>query len=231
MTRTDSPPSAQRAPFLHAGTGSGSELWLVRHAEVHEDWQGRAYGDLDVPLSDGGAQRTRELIPILAALGPTLVVTSPLSRAHQLGSALAQAADVPLMIEPDLREVNRGTWQGMRVRDLMRDAREDVRAFYADPWTWRGHGGESDALLSARAWAVVARVLAKAGGGRVVMTTHYNVIRVLAAGALGIPAPSSFAFRVDPGRLSLFVDRPGGWVLAHSNAGAPPRVDAEDERA
>lgn len=210
------PPDGLARPFLHAGTGSGTELILVRHAEVHADWQGKAYGDLDVPLSAEGEERTREVAEMLAALGPARVLASPLSRARVLGEAVAGAAGLALEELAELREVHRGAWQGRRVADLVREAPKEVEAFYADPWTWRGHGGESDELLSTRAWSAVDELLAP-DAGRLVLVSHYNVIRVLVAGALGIPAPASFAVRVDPGRVTALADEPDGWHLVYSN--------------
>lgn len=222
-------PDALPPPFLHPGTGSGAELWLVRHAEVREDWQGRAYGDLDVPLSLAGEERTRALAPLLAALGPTRVLASPLSRARLLGAAVARCAGLELELDDNLREVHRGRWQGRAVRELQEELPEEVAAFYADPWAWRGHGGECDRDVSERAWRAVERGLADGAGARLCVATHYNVIRVLAAGALGIPAAASFAFRVDPGRASLLVDRADGWHLLRSNVEtpSPPRVVSE----
>jgi broad specificity phosphatase PhoE len=199
---------------------------------VHEDWQGVAYGDLDVPLSSAGEARTEELAADLAELGPDLVLSSPLERARRLGEALAARSGAPLRITPDLREIHRGSWQGRSVGDLHARSQEDVRAFYADPWTWRGHGGESDELLAARVRRPLAEALDGAGGtagapGRIVVTTHYNVIRVLAACALGIPSARSFAFRVDPARVSLLVDEVDGWHLLGSNVHRPrPRAGA-----
>ena len=209
--------AAHPDPRPHPGRGSGVEVWLVRHAEVHEDWQGKAYGDLDVPLSASGRKRSGELARALARLRPAAVLSSPLERALELGRAVVERSGAPLVIEDDLKEIHRGRWQGLTVAELHRDEADAVRAFYADPWRWCGHGGESDARLAARVWPVVEKQLARRAGARVVLTTHYNVIRVIAAGALGIAPARSFAFRVDPGRAALLVDAPGGWRLRHSN--------------
>ncbi len=228
---TSTPPST---PEQHAGHGSGIELWLVRHAEVHGDWQGRAYGDLDVPLSAEGEARTRELAPLLAQLEPDIVLTSPLERARVLGERVANAADVPLRIQPELREVHRGSWQGRTVADLHEASGDEVRAFYADPWNWCGHGGESDRVLAGRAWSALDPLLAAAHASgerprRIVVTTHYNVIRVLLAGALGVPSASTFALRIDTGRCALIADRPDGWHLIRTNV-MDPTIEREGVR-
>ena len=196
-------------------------MWLLRHAEVHGDWRGIAYGNLDVPLSDEGEARTAELAVAFGAVAPALVVASPLTRARALGEALAARTGLALALEEGLAEICRGRWQGRRVEELTADPGEDVAGFYADPWGWRGHGGESDADVRARVVPVVERLLERAAGATVLVATHYNVIRVLAAAALGIPPERSFGLRIDLGRGLLLVDAPGGWRLLHSNVLAP----------
>lgn len=225
----DEPSSQSTPPGARASLGTGTELWLARHAEVHEDWQGRAYGDLDVPLSASGEERSRELVPLLAALKPALILSSPLSRARVLGEAVAERADAPVEVHDGLREVNRGSWQGRSVADLHAADPTQIDAFYADPWNWRGHGGESDSMLAARVWPVVEDALKRVRGRPIVITSHYNVIRVIASGALGIPPSHTFGFRVDTGRVSLFVDAPGVWRLVCSNVSHPKPPSASSD--
>lgn len=218
-------------PEPHPGRGSGVELWLARHAEVHEDWRGKVYGNLDVPLSADGLARTRELAGALAGLPPAAVCSSPLERAWLLGRALAEASGAPLAVEAALAEIDRGRWQGRSVEALQRDEPERVRALYADPWRWREHGGESDACLAARAWPAVEALLERHADGAVVVTTHYNVIRVIVSAALGIAPARSFGLRIDPGRAALLADAPDGWRLCRSNVYAPASPAAIGGRA
>jgi broad specificity phosphatase PhoE len=222
------PGDAAGHPRRHRGPGRGGRLWLLRHAQVHADWQGKAYGNLDVPLSPEGLARTAELAEAFARVRPCLILSSPLERARQLGEALAERSGGPLELRAELAEIDRGAWQGSTVSELKERRAEEVREFYADPWSWRGHGGESDEQLLARVLPALDQGLERAAGGTLAVTTHYNVIRVVAAAALGVPPVRSFALRVDPGRALLLVDTPEGWHLHHSNVHGPP---AEEERA
>jgi broad specificity phosphatase PhoE len=209
-------------PLPHPGWGRGTHLWLTRHAEVHEQWQGRAYGDLDVPLSASGEERTGEMGRSFGALPLDLVATSPLGRARRLGEEVARRSGAPLVEEADLREIHRGSWQGLEVEELHERFAAEVRAFHADPWSWAGHGGENDEAICARGWRALGRSLERAAGGTLLVATHYNVIRVIVASALGIPPARSFALRIDLGRAALLVDAPDGWRLENSNLHAPP---------
>ncbi len=215
-----------RAPNAHPGFASGLSLWLLRHAEVDLAWRERAYGDLDVPLSAEGVERTRELAEEFRGCALACVYSSPMSRARALGDALAQATAAPLCVVPGLREIHRGAWQGLPIAELDRRDPAGVAAFYADPWRYKGHAGECDAEIHARAWPVVLEAARDHAGKSVVFATHYNVIRVLAGALLGIEPARSFAFRVDPGRATLFEDGPAGWTLRVSNAASPRQCGA-----
>jgi broad specificity phosphatase PhoE len=234
-------PSPGRVPSL----GTSVRVWLVRHADVHDDWQTKAYGNLDVPLSEEGVLQTRALAQAFARTPLARVASSPLSRALLLGRGLAEATSAPLAVDDRLREVWRGNWQGLGVDEFRARWEAEREAFAADPWNWKGHGGESDADIWARAWpALQETVLAAdeasregahasrdpAQGGTassdrritVALATHYNVIRVLATRLSGLRPSQSYSFRNDTARASLIVDGRDGWVLSCANVAGPP---------
>lgn len=207
-------------PAPEPGPGSGTRIWLVRHAEVHADWQARAYGNTDVPLSETGEQQTRAMGASFRGLRLDLVVASQLVRAKAMGEAVAHASGAPLAIDERLREIWRGEWQGLPASEFRRRWDLEKELFLADPWNWKGHGGESDADVFARAWPALLEGIARARGGTLALASHYNVIRVLVTKALGLRSHESFAFANDPAHAALIVDAPGGWKLAAQNLGA-----------
>ena len=211
-------PAPSRAPSL----GLGVRVWLLRHAEVHDDWQDTAYGCLDVPLSAVGERETVEIAAAFARERVARVASSPLARALALGKSLSDAAACPLTVDPRLREVSRGDWQGLPREEFRARWERDRAAFAADPWNWKGHGGESDADLFARGFDALAETARLAGPSTTIaLATHYNLIRALVTGVVGLRPSQSFAFRNDTGRGTLLVDEPGGWVLARANVATP----------
>ena len=233
-------------PNRHPGFETSARLWLLRHAEVREDYQGRAYGNLDVPLSEDGLADTERLAQDFGRLKISSIVSSPLSRANLLAEGISKYSGTEVIVEPGLAEIYRGTWQGKSVSDLPAD---EVAEFYADPWSWRKHEGENDSQLLARSWPVVQKHVEKQAsehvGGDLILVAHYNVIRVIVAHALGIPSSASFSLRIDPGRGALLLDvradptesrteipQTSGWVLRHSNVQNPHAIVGlrEDEQ-
>jgi len=221
-------PAAVPPDLPHPGFQTGAVLWLVRHGHVREDWQGVAYGDLDVPLGPEGLRDTELAAESLGGSGLDAVLSSPLSRARALGQALAERAGVELEVDDALREIHRGSWQGRKVAELHEQCPDEVRAFYADPWNFDAHGGENDRAVLARVWPVVERVL-RTRPTRVALAVHYNVIRVAVGRALGIPPAHTFRLRVDPGRGVMLRDGVTGWELVHSNTLGPAAEPAAAE--
>jgi broad specificity phosphatase PhoE len=211
-----------REPGRHPGFRTGSRVWLLRHGEVHADWQGRAYGGLDVPLSEHGALATRGTIAAFARIPLRAVFTSPLERARILGEGLSRAAGVPLLVRAGLAEIQRGAWQGRSFAELSATCPLELAASRADPWRYAAHGGENDADVLARAWPVLEEAVRTAGGASVALTCHYNVIRILCARALGIPPAESLQMRIEVSSACLLEDRAEGWALSCSNVERPP---------
>jgi broad specificity phosphatase PhoE len=229
-------PEPVRAP--HPGFGSGASVWLFRHGEVHEDFQGLAYGGMDVPLSHEGREQSERLAERFGAVRFERVVASTLQRARYLGEQLAQRSGAPLELDAGLVEIDRGRWQGLPQKELLARHEADVAAFYDDPWNWRRHGGETDSDVVARAWPVLERALrasaaanaaadsaastaASAAPGPIALVCHYNVVRNVLAHALGLAPTASFRVRIDLTAGALLQDTPQGWRLARCNVRAP----------
>lgn len=209
----------------HPGLGTGAEVWLLRHGEVHADWHGRAYGGMDVPLSERGLEQTEERARSFAAIPFRAVVSSNLSRARALGERLAALTGAPLSVHAELAEIRRGEWQGQRIADLFKTRPDEVAGFYADPWNFHVPGGENDADVLGRVLPVFEAALRR-HGGPLAVTAHYNVIRVLVAHLLGIAPEHSFGLRVDLSSACCLRDGRGGWVLERSNVRAPLAIAA-----
>ncbi|HVS11276.1 MAG TPA: histidine phosphatase family protein [Planctomycetota bacterium] len=204
----------------HPGYATGGDVWLLRHAQVHERFEGIAYGSLDVPLSAQGEIETAETARRFARLPLRAVLSSTLARARALGEALASASGAPLIASRELREIDRGVWQGMAVPELLETRPDEVAAFYADPWSWNGHGGETDRDVLARAWPALESALAQRGPP-IAVATHYNVIRALLGRALGLDPAATFRLRVDLGGACLLCDTDAGWELRRLNVRSP----------
>jgi probable phosphoglycerate mutase len=204
----------------HPGFATGAEVWLFRHGEVDPAWHGRAYGGMDIALSERGERETEERARAFSAIPFRAVVSSPLRRALRLGEALAHATNAKLVVTPELSEIERGEWSGMPVAELHAARPSEVEEFFADPWSFRVPGGENDSDVLGRVLPAFERAL-RVHGGPLALTSHYNVMRVLLAHLLGVSPANSFRLRVDVSSACMVRDTAKGWVLCRWNTRAP----------
>lgn len=83
-------------------------VWM-RHGESTWNATGRFQGSTaHPPLTDRGRAQVESVVPQLADLGLTQVITSPAVRAHQSATLVADALDLPLTVDDRLVEQGAG---------------------------------------------------------------------------------------------------------------------------
>ena len=147
-------------------------LVLIRHTAV-ADAEGLCYGALDLALADSAPQDIAAVLAQVESLDA--VITSPATRCRQLAAALAVRDACPLTVEPALRELDFGLWEGCRWDDIDR-AQSDPWA--EDPWNRAPPGGECEASMWHRlqGWLEASPLVA---GARVAVVAHGGPLRLL----------------------------------------------------
>lgn len=228
---TPSPQNGSPEPLREPrpGLGTESRVWLVRHGRVSAP--DTAYGDDDVPLSEDGRAQTEAMGKSAAqGLDPALVIASPLIRARAMGESIAGATGAPLRLDDRLKEMNRGDWQGLLRTEYAARWLSASEAYWADTLHWRGHGGESEAMLAERTYPVLEAAAEAAAGGTCVIAAHRQVIRSIVAAALGLPPGQSYGMQLDPAHAVLLADTGDRWTLLRTNVsslGAPHLTEPE----
>ena len=190
-----------------SGRRALTRLWLIRHGRVASAWTDRIYGRLDVPLSRAGERQAREAAERLAAEPLAAVVSSGLARTEYGAARLRRGRDLARRDEPDLAEIDRGEWAGVRFADLERDSPGALAAWCREPERIRPPGGENLADLAGRVLPRVQALVGEFGGGAVAVVAHSWVIRVALCAAVGLPPGAAQSFDPGPGSISA-VDWP-----------------------
>ncbi len=182
-------------------------LILLRHgrsaANANGVLAGRAAG---VELDDTGRAQADKLIDRLAGVPIAEIVCSPMLRCEQTVAPLAEARSLVPSTEPELAEVDYGSWTGSELKTLVKEPLWKV--VQAHPSAAVFPGGEGLAGMQARAVAAVrrhgARIAAEHGPGAVWLAcSHGDVIKAVLADALATHLDNFQRIIVDPGSISV----------------------------
>ena len=182
-------------------------LDLLRHGET--ELGGGFRGSLDDQLTAIGWEQMRQ-----ATMEPArwdAIISSPLRRCVDFARELAQQLGLPLVLQPDLRELHFGDWEGRHARELMAECADDLGRFWSEPYAFTPPGGEPMALFEKRVLSSVSELYQQRAGGHVLLVTHGGVMRLLAARARGLARDQLLQVAVGHGhRLRLQRDAHGG---------------------
>lgn len=196
------------------------KLYLVRHGEAERS-EGRAVGQLDLPLSDLGARNLEALAASWQGPSPFRLFASDLRRAADSARILARRFGVEPVLDARLREVSFGDWEGRAWDEVYESDRRRYDAWTERWWDLAPPGGESFADVAER---VLAWFQDLGGGADTIVVAHGGSIRALLVELLAIPRERAFDLQLSPARVSavdvgdggcelLFLDQ-AGWHAA-----------------
>jgi probable phosphoglycerate mutase len=137
-------------------------ILFVRHGETDYNAEGRLQGQRDIPLNRRGcAQASRIGHALLKALPDAIAaleaaaafVASPLIRTRQTMELARASLGLPperYALEPALKELTFGEWEGLTWPQVAKRDPAGARAREADKWNFAPPDGESYAMLAAR---------------------------------------------------------------------------------
>ncbi len=158
---------------------SETALLLIRHAESSWNALGRWQGHGDPPLSDRGRAQANALTRELAGETIDVLVSSDLRRAAETAAILGEARGLRPELNPRLRELDLGDWEGLTRDQIERKAGNTLRRFDAGDLDVRPGGGENLREIAQRAFSVVTQLVDAHSGRRLAIVTHLGVIRAL----------------------------------------------------
>lgn len=177
-------------------------LLLARHGATPNNLERRYTGQADVPLSPLGQRQAEALAELLAGEPLDVIVSSDLVRAQQTAEAIVRRNDVPLQLDPDLREVAMGEWEGLSHAEIAERYPDELARWQTEPEIFAPPGGETVLQLRDRAVRAFDRWYAEYPTGTVLWVTHGGIIGVLLCHALRIELSHRWQFRRDNTGLS-----------------------------
>jgi broad specificity phosphatase PhoE len=105
-------------------------------------------------------------------VGLDVLYGSPLRRAFQTASVVADALDLPLHEDARLMEIHQGEWQGVLHADIKTRYAAVFDRWVKEPWTVTLPGGESLAQVQTRVHAALDAIVKRHPGQCVGLVTH-----------------------------------------------------------
>jgi 2,3-bisphosphoglycerate-dependent phosphoglycerate mutase len=215
-------PNVAQASYPQSGfpvIPGSADILLIRHGQSEPYRPDTPFplvdGHADPALTPNGHEQAQLLAGRLAAAGIDAIYVSTLRRTAQTAAPLAGRLGLTPQVEPELREVHLGVWEGGEYRQRVAERDPIVRqVFEQERWDVIP-GAETSASLSARVRAAIDRLADKHAGHRVAIFTHGGVIGQALALASG---SRPFAFlSADNGSISRLVVIERRWIVRGFN--------------
>ena len=173
---------------------------LIRHGESVWNGERRIQGNQDPALSDRGRRQADLLAAGLTDRLPksvAAVYTSPLRRAAETAERVAGAFDLPIVLEPDFREMRLGRWEGMTVAEIQAAFPGTYERWLADPLAHPAPGGEDLEAFFARVVGAFTRMRESRPGADGILVSHGGVVKALLCHVLGLDMRALFRIKQD----------------------------------
>jgi probable phosphoglycerate mutase len=181
-----------------------TRLLLVRHGATQLTAEDRFSGEIGVDLSDIGRAQVATLARRLADKKIAAVYASPLQRALDTATLLAEPHGLTPVTHANLREISHGQWEGLTRREVEARYAEEYASWDSDPFTFAPVGGESGLSVMARALPCIREIVTRHQGEQVVIVSHKATLRLILSSLLGID-PRGYRDRLDQAPACLNV--------------------------
>jgi len=197
-------------------------LFLARHGETNWTREKRWQGHADPPLNARGREQARALAAELADVLLDAIYASDLRRAAETAAIVAEARQMDISFDSELRENDFGDWTGLTRDEVERQFPEGALRRKSGQKGW--NGGESYEEMAGRVVRAGAAIAAAHSDERVLVVTHNGPIRAIHAHALGVPYAEyrQTAKSVKKGSVSAVSLEDGVWNRFGSARGVLP---------
>ena len=197
-----------------------TELLIVRHGASEPAVPGRSFalvdGHGDPALAPEGEEQAQRVADRLAGEHLDAIYVSNLRRTAETAAPLAERLGLEPVVEPDLREVHLGEWEGGLFRQRMAEGHPIALRVRAEERWDVIPGAEAGAVFAARVRGAVERIVAAHPDQRVAVFAHGGTIGQLMVLASG--GGRGFAFvGCDNGSISHLVAVDDHWVIRRFN--------------
>ncbi|MDH7499397.1 MAG: histidine phosphatase family protein [candidate division NC10 bacterium] len=199
----DRPGLALRGSSLGEGEALATRIYLIRHGETVSSYDGRGYGQTDLPLSEWGRQQMARLGQRLLPMPPQKIYCSDLARSRESAQILGRPWGLTPIICPELREIHMGLWEGLSYEEIRRLDPEKAAQWATASLAFHFPEGEGLRDLKSRVLPAYQKLIEEAGDEIFAIVGHAGPNRVILCHALGICLSHFWRLGQDHGGLSI----------------------------
>jgi probable phosphoglycerate mutase len=189
-------------------------LLLIRHGENDYTKKRKLAGYTPgVHLNEHGQEQARQLADSLKGVPIKAIYTSPLERAMETATPIAQARNLQIQIDPRLMETNVGKWQGRSLKSLMLN--KHWKVVQRAPSRAQFPEGETFYECQARVTAALDEICRKYKQQDIVVCVfHADPIKLAVSHFIGLPLDHFQRLSCDTGSLTvLYVGEMGAALI------------------
>jgi 2,3-bisphosphoglycerate-dependent phosphoglycerate mutase len=210
-------PTTSAPSITIAATSPLTSLVLIRHGETAWNAERRLQGHLDIALNAQGERQAEALAAALAGQRFDAIVASDLQRAHQTAQAIANRQQLPVLVDPALRERCYGAFEGLLYADIAQRFPSDFAAWQArhvdaemPPGARRA---ETFRQFYQRATSAILDWAGRYPGQSLALVAHGGVLECAYRAALGLALETPRTFPVMNASINRFAVSDGKLTL------------------
>jgi len=199
--------------FQHKPEASTLRLFLVRHGETNSNLNRVLQGVSNGILNDNGWQQVEKLGGHLQNVALDHVYSSDLQRAMDTAYAVAQAHELEVESDSQLREWDVGELDGQPAAlflKMIKDSGKPLSHFQPP-------GGQTLNEMRVRVEGVVRRLVESHLGQAVLIVSHGDFMRLMVGSMLGIDTDTAAAFHFNNASYSVFEYTDRHWKVIALN--------------
>jgi alpha-ribazole phosphatase len=213
-------------PWIFFKAFMARKLLLLRHGDVGDEYHDRYIGSTNVSLSERGHQQVRTISAWLRSQSIDCCYCSPLKRCKETAAIVLDRSSVEYKVDPDLREIDFGRWEGLSFADIVQEFPDEVKRWSDFDMDFAFPDGERIGDCVKRIVGIADR-LAEDPADTVLVCTHGGIIRLLICYFLGLEPWQYILFRVERASVTTIALFDGAGLLCGLNETGEAVEEAE----
>jgi broad specificity phosphatase PhoE len=194
-----------------------TKIILVRHGQTAWNKEEIFRGRIDIDLDDIGVQQAKFLSQSLSKLQINAVYSSPLKRALNTATIIANYNELEVNIDEHFIDINYGNWEGKSLSEVKETFKDLYQKWTKDPHLLRIPDGETLDEVRMRAVTGLNQIIAKHKEETIVIVSHRVVNKVLICALLGLDNSCFWRIKQDTGCFSIFNYEDNNFILTLHN--------------